>query len=248
MPSAHTVTPSPPLPPRWIHWPRWVRRHHRGARWQWNAWQVFLLPTPFGWLYGGALGALFLFAANYQLSLAYLLLFVISAFGVTAAVQTVRVAHGVTFTAQPPEWVFAGDPVTWTLHWHAPLDAQGSALTVSAVTPDGHVVARRVLFDGAAGAVTLALPTHRRGAYPAPCFTLGAFSCLGGLAPAAYRMGGTTTVARRSTAAPHVHAARHRFGTRARAAGRRGGLGRLACRAARRTPAPRAHAAVGAPG
>ncbi|MFN4022132.1 MAG: hypothetical protein ACK4JZ_04675 [Hydrogenophilus thermoluteolus] len=172
MPSAHTVTPSPPLPPRWIHWPRWVRRHHRGARWQWNAWQVFLLPTPFGWLYGGALGALFLFAANYQLSLAYLLLFVISAFGVTAAVQTVRVAHGVTFTAQPPEWVFAGDPVTWTLHWHAPLDAQGSALTVSAVTPDGHVVARRVLFDGAAGAVTLALPTHRRGAYPAPCFAL----------------------------------------------------------------------------
>ncbi len=133
---------------------------------------MFLLPTPFGWVYGGALVALFLFAANYQLSLAYLLLFVSAAFGVTAAVQTVRVAHGVTFIAQPPEWVFAGDPVTWTLSWHAPLDAQGSAVTVSALTPQRQVVACRVLFDGAAGVVTLALPTDRRGAYPAPYFAL----------------------------------------------------------------------------
>ena len=161
-----------PRPARWLHWRRWLRRDHRGQTWTWNSWRVFLVPTPFGWAYGSMLVALFLFAANYQLSLAYALLFLALATGLAGAVETVRHLQGLQLTARAPELVVAGEPLRWPIAFHAPEGAEGSAVTVSAVADEGQVIATVLSFSAATGEATLPLPTTQRGAYPAPCFAV----------------------------------------------------------------------------
>ncbi len=123
-------------------------------QWVWNPWRVYLWPTPFGWGYGLLLIALFLLAANYQLSLAYLTLFFAAAFAAAAAVHTVRLPTGVTLTVRGTE--SRGGTRHLLLTWQAPTSAQEGALLVASRDPQtGNISSHLLVLAEGHGQLTL---------------------------------------------------------------------------------------------
>lgn len=105
---------------------RWRRRHPPAqAEWVLGWRNLYVLPTRSGWLLIALLLVLLQASINYQLSLGYLLSFLLT--GSVAA--SVGVAHanlrGLRLQALPPEPVFAGQTVRLQLRLQAPGDAPG---------------------------------------------------------------------------------------------------------------------------
>jgi len=155
-PPTNPLTTLPPVP-RWGFWRLW-RRKESPAQWVWNPWRVYLWPTPFGWGYGLLLIALFLLAANYQLSLAYLTLFFASAFAVAAAVHTARLPAGVALSVRGIE--SSGSACHLLLTWQAPPSAQEGALIVASRDPQtGSISSHLLALADGHGQLTISLPT-----------------------------------------------------------------------------------------
>lgn len=107
--------------------PRLLLRRHPAASTHWRlGWcNIYVLPTRAGWLLLALLLVLLVASVNYQLSLGFLLTFLLAgsiAAGVGMAHANLR---GLQLTALPPEPVFAGQTVRLQLRLHAPGDRPG---------------------------------------------------------------------------------------------------------------------------
>ncbi len=77
---------------RWQGW--WLARHPPSAATTLTQRNVYILPTPAGWLYGLLLVALLLGSINYQLNLGHLLTFLLAGAGVVALHATHATIRG----------------------------------------------------------------------------------------------------------------------------------------------------------
>lgn len=77
---------------RWQGW--WAARHPPGASTTLVQRNVYILPTPAGWLYGLLLVALLLGSINYQLNLGHLLTFLLAGSGIVAMHATHATLRG----------------------------------------------------------------------------------------------------------------------------------------------------------
>lgn len=178
--------PAAPPPPR----PHWLQRQHPAASTHWRlGWRnVYVLPTRAGWLLLALLLMLLVASINYQLSLGFLLTFLLAgsvAAGVGMAHANLR---GLELHALPPEPVFAGQTVRLQLRLHAPGDAPGrmrrAVFVALGEKPSARDPATWSGADVTAGTDTLmelGFPALQRGRHALPrvtvqtLFPLGAF-------------------------------------------------------------------------
>lgn len=128
----HARPPIEPLQPRAVTWPHRERRAARTAvggflRMRWRAWwerrhprrdamslthgNVYILPTRAGLVFALTLGVLLVASINYQLSLGYLLTFLLAGSAAVALHVTHGTLRGLTLHLRAPQPVFAGEPV-----------------------------------------------------------------------------------------------------------------------------------------
>jgi uncharacterized protein (DUF58 family) len=70
---------------------------------------VYILPTRAGWMFGATLLVLLIASINYQLSLGYVLTFLLAGSGAVSMHVTHATLRGLTLHLRPPSGVFAGD-------------------------------------------------------------------------------------------------------------------------------------------
>jgi uncharacterized protein (DUF58 family) len=108
-------TPRPPVRPkaaagwraRWRQW--WVARHVPGDSVELTQRNVYILPTRAGLLFAFTLVVLLIASINYQLSLGYLLTFLLAGAGVVSMHVTHGTLRGLQMHLRAPEPVHAGD-------------------------------------------------------------------------------------------------------------------------------------------
>jgi uncharacterized protein (DUF58 family) len=95
---------------------RWIRRRTRLDLPLTLAYrQIFILPTPFGWMLGALMGAMLIGSLNFNNNLGLLTTFIVAATAVNSMLLAYRNLKGLKLrhgTARP---VHAGEPVTWRL-------------------------------------------------------------------------------------------------------------------------------------
>lgn len=125
---------------------------------------LYILPTREGVYYGAMLAVMLLAATNYANGLAYALTFMLAAIGVVGILHTHRNLAGLRLSTGPAPPVFAGSPAVFTLiaHNDGPVPRRAVELAAGAVSRRFDVPAR------ASTAVSLAVPTARRGYLAAP--------------------------------------------------------------------------------
>lgn len=99
--------PLAPLRTRWRTW--WDARHPRSDTLQLTQRNVYILPTRAGWVFALTLGVLLVASINYQLSLGYLLTFLLAGSGLVSMHVTHATLRGLSLHLRPPQPVFAGD-------------------------------------------------------------------------------------------------------------------------------------------
>jgi len=115
-------------------WPRWQPRESIRARFK--AWaqsrqprtdsllltqrNVYILPTPAGWVFAGTLLVLLLASINYQLNLGYVLTFLLAGSGIVSMHVTHGTLRGLTLHLKPMTPVFAGDPAVMDIVMTSP--------------------------------------------------------------------------------------------------------------------------------
>lgn len=121
--------------------------------------RVYILPTRAGLVYAAALLLMLIAAINYQLSLGYMLTFLLAGTGVVALLHTYRNLVHLRIDAGKSTTAFAGDTVEFKLRLHNPghyeriaISLHGAANTVQCDVParDAHTLSIR-------------LPTTQRG-------------------------------------------------------------------------------------
>jgi uncharacterized protein (DUF58 family) len=101
--------PRPALPPRWQAW--WDGRHPRSDTLELTQRNVYILPTRPGLLFAATLLVLLVASINYQLSLGYVLTFLLAGSGIVSMHVTHATLRGLTLHLRAPQPVFAGDAV-----------------------------------------------------------------------------------------------------------------------------------------
>jgi uncharacterized protein (DUF58 family) len=101
--------PRPALPPRWQAW--WDGRHPRSDALELTQRNVYIVPTRPGLLFATTLLVLLVASINYQLSLGYVLTFLLAGSGIVSMHVTHATLRGLTLHLRAPQPVFAGDAV-----------------------------------------------------------------------------------------------------------------------------------------
>ena len=120
--------------------------------------RIFVLPTRAGIGFGASLVVLLLGSINYNLSLGYLLTFLLGGFGVVAILHTFRNLARLKVSRGRTASVFAGEPARFHLHLSSDIERHGirlwvaDAQSVSVDLPVGETVE-----------AILTLPTQKRG-------------------------------------------------------------------------------------
>ncbi len=123
---------------------------------------LYILPTRFGYLYALMLAALLLAAINYQNSMAYVMVFTLTAIGILSLWQTHRNLLGLVIESQRPAAVYAGEALPLPLRVSNPGSQARYAVGFQyAQLPPVYVR----LEAGDEQPVELPLPTRRRGRY-----------------------------------------------------------------------------------
>ena len=132
---------------------------------------VYILPTRAGLMFGLTLLVLLVASINYQLSLGYVLTFLLAGSGVVSMHVTHNTLRGLTLHLRPPGPVFAGEA--------APLEvvltSPGSARYGIGIRTDDAADAARVWIDVPAGgqaSVQASFVPARRGRHPVPTLNL----------------------------------------------------------------------------
>ena len=92
---------------RWHAW--WSARHPPTDTLELTQRNVYILPTRAGWMFALTLMALLVASINYQLSLGYVLTFLLAGSGLTSMHVTHATLRGLQLHLKPPAPVFAGD-------------------------------------------------------------------------------------------------------------------------------------------
>ncbi|WP_295641970.1 DUF58 domain-containing protein [uncultured Methylibium sp.] len=95
---------------RWRAW--WDARHPRRDVQELTQRNVYILPTRAGWVFALTLGVLLVASINYQLSLGYVLTFLLAGSAVVAMHVTHSTLRGLNLHLRPPQAVFAGEAAT----------------------------------------------------------------------------------------------------------------------------------------
>lgn len=165
--------------------PRWYRRQHPPAAAQWVlGWRtIYVLPTRAGWVLLLVLLVLLLASVNYQLSLGYLLTFLLAgsvAAGVGLAHANLR---GLQLQALPPNPVFAGQTVRLQLRLRAPAGTTRRAVFVAlGERPSARDTAAWSWTDvegGSDALLDLGYTAPQRGLHPLPRVTVQTLYPLG---------------------------------------------------------------------
>ena len=90
----------------------WQARHPRSDTLELTQRNVYILPTRAGWVFALTLLVLLVASINYQLSLGYLLTFLLAGSGVVAMHVTHATLRGLALHLRAPAPVFAGDAAT----------------------------------------------------------------------------------------------------------------------------------------
>jgi uncharacterized protein (DUF58 family) len=103
----------PGLPPRWQRrWQAWWDgRHPRADTLELTQRNVYILPTRPGALFAATLLVLLVASINYQLSLGYVLTFLLAGSGIVSMHVTHATLRGLTLHLRAPQPVFSGDAV-----------------------------------------------------------------------------------------------------------------------------------------
>jgi uncharacterized protein (DUF58 family) len=95
---------------RWQAW--WQARHPRTDTWTLDQGNIYIVPTKAGLAFAVTLVVMLLAAINYQLSLGYVLTFLLAGSGLTSMHLTHRTLRGLSLHLRPPQAVFAGEPAS----------------------------------------------------------------------------------------------------------------------------------------
>ncbi len=95
---------------RWRAW--WDARHPRRDTQALTQRNVYILPTRAGWVFALTLVVLLVASINYQLSLGYVLTFLLAGSAVVAMHVTHSTLRGLDLHLRPPQAVFAGEAAT----------------------------------------------------------------------------------------------------------------------------------------
>jgi uncharacterized protein (DUF58 family) len=130
--------------------------------------RVYILPTRYGLLFGTALLLMLIGSINYQLSLGYILTFLLAGMGVVSILHTYRNLAHLAVSAGRVEPAFAGGAVRFHLHLDNPGKFDRVAITASfAAAADTFDVPAR-----ASAPATLSLPALHRGWLQLPRVTI----------------------------------------------------------------------------
>jgi uncharacterized protein (DUF58 family) len=130
--------------------------------------RVYILPTRHGYTFAVALGLMLVGSINYQLSLGYMLTFLLAGMGVVSILHTYRNLAHLAAAAGKAEPAFAGGTVLFHLHFDNPT-------TFDRVAVEARCGQARAVCDvpaHGAAAVVLALPVSRRGWFRVPRLTI----------------------------------------------------------------------------
>jgi uncharacterized protein (DUF58 family) len=130
--------------------------------------RVYILPTRQGVLFGAALMLMLIGSINYQLSLGFILTFLLAGMGVVAILHTYRNLAHLTVSAGRVEPAFAGGAVRFHLH----LDNTTRFDRVAVDARCGEASTAVDVPSGAAASATLALAAERRGWLRLPRVTI----------------------------------------------------------------------------
>jgi len=159
----------------WANW--WDQRHPASDHLLLTQRNVYILPTRAGWVFGATLAVLLLASINYQLSLGYLLTFLLAGSAVVSMHVTHATLRGLALHLRPTAPVFAGE--SWTVE--CVLADAGARMFGARAARHGIGLHWRgqpqamVWTDVAAGAqagVQLALAAERRGPRTLPGLTI----------------------------------------------------------------------------
>ena len=92
------------------HW--WVARHPRTDTWILTQRNIYIVPTPAGFVFAAVLMVMLLAAINYQLNLGYVLTFLLAGAGFVSMHLTHNTLRGLTLHLKPPQPGFSGEPLT----------------------------------------------------------------------------------------------------------------------------------------
>lgn len=91
----------------WADW--WDRRHPATDHLRLTQRNVYILPTRAGWVFGGTLAVLLVASINYQLSLGYLLTFLLAGSAIVSMHVTHATLRGLALHLRPATPVFTGE-------------------------------------------------------------------------------------------------------------------------------------------
>jgi uncharacterized protein (DUF58 family) len=130
--------------------------------------RVYILPTRHGYTFGVALTLMLIGSINYQLSLGYMLTFLLAGVGVVSILHTYRNLAHIAVSAGKVEPAFAGGTALFHLHFDNPTTFDRVAIEARC----GQVRAACDVPANGAAAVVLALPAARRGWFRVPRMTI----------------------------------------------------------------------------
>lgn len=130
--------------------------------------RVYILPTRHGYVFGLALLLMLAGSINYQLSLGYILTFLLTGMGVVSILHTYRNLAHIAVSAGRVEPAFAGGSVRFHLHFDNPLAFDRVAIAARC----GPARAACDVPASSAAAVVLAVPAERRGWLRMPRVTI----------------------------------------------------------------------------
>ncbi len=90
--------------------------------------RIYILPTQTGVSFGMILLAMFLAAVNYNNSLAYLLVFLLTSVVIISILHCFRNLQGLQLRSGTPQAVFAGEPLKFPVHLYNPSPRQRLAI------------------------------------------------------------------------------------------------------------------------
>ena len=122
--------------------------------------RVYVLPTKAGLAYAAALGLMLIGAINYNLSLGYALIFLLTGLGLVTLLHTFRNLVQLEIAPGRVEPVFAGDVAHFGLHL---LNRRRQDRLAIRLSFDGGQPIMADLAADAASAVTLPIPARHRG-------------------------------------------------------------------------------------
>jgi uncharacterized protein (DUF58 family) len=131
--------------------------------------RIFILPSRHGMIFVGALALMLTGSINYNLSLGFILTFLLAALGVNAILQTFRNLARLRIAAGRVQPVFAGDTARFTLV----IDNPGTLDRFSiGVTRDRRTTLYADVPGGRSTSVAVPVPAPRRGVLRPGRFTL----------------------------------------------------------------------------